>query len=375
MVDILIKNGRVIDPANGRDEVTSVAIRGNRIIGIGAYADADYVVDAEGCIVLPGLIDIHAHVFKGGSEHGVSPDLMAAQGVTTVNDAGTTGAANFEAFFRSVVTLSTVRVYTGLNLYAMGQPGYGLSEDLSPAKYPRSEIERLLSAYPEQIRSIKIRVGEEIVGEHCLNYVESAVDYCNQLKLPLVVHASNLPCAATEVSKRLRPGDVFCHCFHGKKNPILSSAGEILPGILDDRKRGVLFDCCNGRSNFACEVGREAIQQGFFPDFISTDLIPDYCNRNGFAKSLPYLMSKYLEIGMPLYDIISAVTARPAQWLKLPELGSLSAGTLADVTILKEIEAAPVFVDQLGDRILGHRLLKPMMTIVDGAILFSQIDF
>jgi dihydroorotase len=375
MLDILIRNGHIIDPANSRDEIGSVGMIGNRIVEAMPDAQADYVVDAEGCLVLPGLIDFHAHLFRGGSAHGIAPDLMAAHGVTSANDAGTTGAANFEAFYRSIMTQSSLRLVASLNLYAMGQPGYGLSEDLDPNHYPKEEIKHLINAYPDKIRSIKIRVGEEIVGDHCLDYVEGAVDYCSDLGLPLVVHASNLPCAADEVAKRLRPGDVFCHCFHGKKNPIVDENNQILPGIRVARERGVLFDCCNGRSNFSCKVGAAAIQQKFFPDFISTDLIPDYCNRNGFAKSLPYVMSKYLELGMPLYDIVHAVTARPASWLRIPDIGSLTPGTLADITILKQIEANPVYVDNLGDSFQGSQLLKPMMTIIDGEIVFSQIDF
>ena len=375
MLDILIKSGRVIDPALERDEIGTIGIKGNRIVNAEPSDKAEYVVDAEGCLVVPGLIDFHAHLFKGGSGHGIVPDMLVSNGVTTVTDAGTTGAANFESFYRSVIAQSTIRIYAGLNLYAVGQPGFGISEDLDPEKYPRKEIVQLLRQYPEQLRFIKIRLGEEIVGANGVDYLKAAVAYCGEIGLKLVVHASNPPCTAEELAAELRPGDVFCHCFHGKQNPIVDQNGQILPGILEARARGVLFDCCNGRSNFACKVGRAAVNQKFYPDFISTDLIPDYCNQNGFAKSLPYIMSKYLELGMPIPEIIRAVTAAPAQWLNLPQLGTLTPGSLADIAIMKVTEAFPVFVDNLGDQIQGSQLFKPQMTILDGNIVFSQIDF
>jgi len=375
LLDICIKGGRIIDPAAGRDEIGTVGIKGNRIVDSGPDNQAEYVVDATGCLVVPGLIDFHAHLFNGGSSHGIIPDMLVSNGVTAVNDAGTTGAANFESFYRSVVVQSAVRIFAGLNLYPMGQPGYGISEDLDPGKYPKKEIKKLIERYPTRIRSVKIRLGEEIVGENGLQYLKGAVSFCEELGLPLVVHASNPPCSAEELAAELRPNDVFCHCFHGKKNPIVDADGRILPGIQKARERGVLFDCCNGRSNFSCAVGREAISQNFYPDFISTDLIPDYWNQNGFAKSLPYIMSKYLTLGMPIYEVIRAVTATPAQWLDLPQIGTVQSGSLADVAIFRLVDAKADFIDNLGGHIQGNKLLKAQMTILNGQIVFSQIDF
>ena len=375
MFDILIKNGHVVDPANGINGVKSIAIQGNRIASIGDKTDAAYVIDADGCFVFPGLIDFHAHFFNGGGSHGIVPDMMVANGVTTVCDAGSVGAANFESFHRSVIANSKVHVYAGLNLDPIGQPGFGYCEDLRPEHYPRNEIVQLLDRYSDVIRFVKIRIGEEIVGPDALNYLKSAVAYCEELGLPLVVHASNTPCTAEETANELRTGDVFCHCFHGKNNPIMTREGAIYPAVLEARKRGVLFDACNGRSNFACWVGKKAIEQNFYPDFIGTDCIPDYTNRNGFAKSLPYLMSKYLELGMPLVDIIRAVTETPAKWLNLSERGNLSPDSFADVAIFRQIRANTVYKDNLGDSIEGSTLLQPQMTILDGTIVFSQIDF
>ena len=375
MHDILIKNGRIVDPANGRDEIGAIGIVGNRIVQASEADQGDYTIDASGCLVIPGLIDAHAHFFRGGSSHGIVPDMQVANGVTTVNDAGSVGAANFEAYYRSVVTQSTIRMYTGLHIYPMGQPGYGLCEDLEPCHYPRKDIAHLLERYPDQIRSMKIRIGEEIVGPKALDYLKSAVSYCDELGLPLVVHASNTPCTAEEVADVLRPNDVFCHCFHGKKNPIIDKDEKIFPGVLNARKRGVIFDCCNGKSNFATRIGKAVANQNFFPDIISTDMIPDYYNRNGFAKSLPYLMSKYLELGMPLYEVVRAVTATPAKWLRTPELGTLEPGSLADIAIFKLIDSKTCYLDIFGEQIVGHKLFKPQMTILDGEIVYAQIDF
>jgi len=154
-LDILIRNGRVIDPGQNLDEIRDIGIIGNRIAAVENRC-AEYTVDASGCLVLPGLIDNHAHVFSGGSGHGIAPDLLIAHGVTTVNDGGTAGAANFESFYRSVIVNSRIRIFAGLNLYAAGQPGFGISEDFSPEKQPAESIRRLVDEYPETIRSLNL---------------------------------------------------------------------------------------------------------------------------------------------------------------------------------------------------------------------------
>jgi predicted amidohydrolase len=375
MLDLLIKNGTLIDPDSGLEAVGSVAVNNGKIIR-NTERDAAYTVDATGYYVFPGLIDYHAHVYEGGSGFGVSPDWLLPTGVTTVVDAGSVGCANFEAFYRSVIAVSRIQAFAQINLYPAGQPAYGVVEDYSLMESQFEKTARLIEMYPHVINALKIRLGEEVVGKNGLQFLEKALAFANQVQIPLVVHASNPPCRSSEIADRLRAGDVFCHCYHGKGRTILDENGHVQEALWQARKRGVLFDCCNGISNFNLEVAKKAIAENFLPDIISTDEAPNVFNKNGFGKSLPYIMSKYLELGMKLSDILKAVTRTPAGLLGLAgDSGSLAEGSRADISIFRIEKRNTVYRDNKGGLLQGTRMLLPKMTIANGEILFSQVDF
>jgi predicted amidohydrolase len=377
MPDFVIQNGKVLDPDTGLFIIRDIAVENGIITASGDDAkESSYVIDAAGLLVVPGLIDFHAHVFYGGSGFGIAPDWLIPTGVTTVVDAGSSGCANFEAFFRSVCVTSTVRVKAQINLYSAGQPAYNLMEDYTAGFIQQKKIEKLFRQYPDCLIGLKIRLGEEVVGSRGIEPLKEALEFAKEINRPLVVHASNPPCSASEIADLLRPGDVFCHCFHGKGRTILESNGRVQAGVKNAQKRGIVFDSCNGISNFNLDVARKAIADGFFPDIISTDAAPNVFNKRGFAKSLPYIMSKYMDLGMPPERIMKAVTYTPAAHIGLyPGIGTLLPGAAADIALFSIEQAAPEYQDNQGTIYRGSKVFKPQMVIKDGDILFSQIDF
>lgn len=376
-MDILIKNGVVLDPETQKEGQRDIALQNGVIVEPDQLDQGSvYTVDAAGCYVFPGLIDFHAHVFQGGSGFGVSPDWLLATGVTTVVDAGSTGCANFEAFYRSVAVQSKSRVLAQINLFPAGQPAYGVVENYADTQKYLEELRQLFEKYPLSLHGLKLRLGEEVVGDRGLEYLETAIHMARQLDLPLIVHASNPPCRSSEIAQRLRPGDVFCHCFHGKGRTILNEDGHVQKEIWEAKERGVIFDACNGISNFCAEVAQKALSEGFLPDIIASDEAPNVFGMNGFAKNLPYLMSKYLELGMSLPDVVRSVTATPAKLLGYEgKLGTLQIGAIADVSLFRLEQRHTVFKDNRGGEVRGTRLLAPQMTICGGQLVYSQVGF
>lgn len=382
--DFLIKNGRVVDPSRGIDRVMDVAVRGSHIVETGGEGAAcTHVIDASGCIVAPGLIDFHTHIFYEGSGTGLRPDFMAAQGTTAAVDAGTAGTVNYEAFYKTVVVHSALRLKGFVTVYSGGQLDTRLCEDFDPALYNLDRLERVIDRYRDNILGLKIRISRGIVpNERGLDYLKYVVELAEELNrklgtdLRVCVHATNPPCTAGELAGCLRPGDIFCHCYHGNGNGIVREDGSIDPGVLAARARGVLFDAANGRSNFDVGTARRAMAAGFLPDIISTDLTVDKFNIPPYVKNLPTLLSKYLSFGMSLEQVLRAVTEVPARAMGLAgKIGTLAPGAWADLVILRLKEQRVVHRDWKGEELAGDVLFVPQLTMCGGEILFSQTDF
>lgn len=381
--DYAIRNGRVIDPARGLDGAGNVCIKGSRIVAEEDCGGADCAIDAAGCLVLPGLIDFHTHLFSAGSGIGLRPDLMIAHGVTGAVDAGTAGAANFEAFYQTAVVPSAVRIKGFLTVYSGGQLDQKLVEDFNPELYNIERMERVIDRRRSSILGLKIRIGKGVVPDgKAIEYLKAAVALAEELgarlgaALSVCVHPTNSQAPAGELAACLRPGDVFCHCYHGQKNGIVLANGEIDPGILKARERGVMFDAANGRSNFSLKTARSAMAKGFLPDIISTDLTASSFNKPPCAKNLPAVLSKYLALGMGLADVARAATETPARLMRLKgEIGTLAPGAQADVSIFKLEKSDAVHKDWEGAELAVHELLVPKMTICRGEVLYCAADF
>lgn len=382
--DYVIKNGRVIDPLTNTDKVQDVVICNNRIVDAGSEEiTCGHVIDAQGCIVAPGLIDFHTHIYYEGSGIGIKPDMMIPQGTTAAVDAGTSGAANFMAFYRSSVVPSLVKIKSFLTVYSGGQLDPKLCEDFTPALYNYDRIVRVVDMYRHNILGLKIRISKGVVPEDKgLDYLKAAVELAdkinNQLgtKLAVCVHTTNSPMTAGELAECLRPGDIFCHCFQGSGNNMVLGDGSIDQGVLEARKRGVIFDAANGKGNFGVATAKKALAKGFLPDIISSDLTNDKFNMPPYDKNLVTVLSKYLTLGMDLKAVLKAATATPARLMGMEgQIGTLKPGAYADVVVLREKQINFIHKDFKDDALEANTLLVPQMTICSGEIQFCQNDF
>ena len=373
-LDILIKNGHVIDASQCLDGAADIRVRNGTISdGIG---ESKLTIDASGCYVVPGLIDFHAHVFSKGSELGIPADLMLSTGVTTVVDAGSAGWANFESFYLTEIAAATCTVKALCNISSSGLFQGGYAEDYSPHILKPDKIAETVIKHRESICGLKLRYSKETVKDGDLQPLNDLMKIAADVNLPVVIHVTDPPIDIEELAARFRTGDVFCHCYHGSGATILNERGEIMHGVLAARKRGVLFDTSNGMMNFSIKVARRAMLQGFLPDIVSTDLTQFTFNKTGSVCSLPFVMSKHMALGMSLKEVVRAATYAPAKFLQLEEkIGSLKVGANADITLLKIVNKQIDFIDRFGDRMIGTQVIVPVMTIKNGRIVFRNSEF
>lgn len=381
-LNYLIKNGHVVDTASDIDGIADVGVAGTRIVSLDGQnnIEADHVIDAEGCYVFPGLIDFHTHLFHEGSDISIRPDLMLAQGTTTACDAGTSGTANFEAFYRTVIEPSTVKIKGYITTFAGGQLDSKVTENFNPDLINVDRLRKLIEKFPDRIMGLKIRLSKGVVpdGEAGLDYLKRVVELADKLGngLSVCVHTTNPPVSAEKISAVLRKGDIYCHCYQGAGNTIIGYDGKVLDGILKARKRGVIFDAANGKGNFGIEVAKKAIEQGFLPDVISTDLTIDKFNMPPYAKNFPTVISKYLDLGLDIKTVIKCVTETPAKLMGLSnDIGSLRPGAYADIAIMKKKNIEFVHKDYNNNEFAGHVLLVPQLTMSNGEIQYCQTDF
>ena len=376
-VDTLILGGRLFDPAKGIDRIGDLAINEGKIVSIeNERPTADIVIDAKDLYVMPGFIDLHTHLFSTGSGFGANADLLFPGGTTTAVDMGSAGCANFEAMLQSSLATRQMRSFAFLNVSPVGQTGYTVNEPLTDGVLRQPKTKELIKKYPDIIRGLKVRVSKQIVGELGIHPLVTSLELAEENNLPLCVHTTNPPVGQDEIAGMLREGDLFSHVYHGTGNTILDENGKVLPGMWEAKNRGVLFDVGNGRVNFDFDVAKAAIEQGFFPDTITTDATPKTLNTSSAMKNLPFTLSKFMAMGMSLQQVIATVTGTPAKILgQEGTIGTLAPGAYADVTIVKCIDKEVVFQDSKGNKLTGYQLLVPYVTIANGSITYCRTEF
>jgi dihydroorotase len=374
--DLLLQGGHVIDPKNHLSVVRDVAIRDGRIAAIEQHIDPNSAlktVDVSGLYVTPGLVDIHVHVYASTGEqnsyagdNSVFPDGFTFRaGVTTVADAGCAGYRNFEDFKKHIIDRSKTRVLAFLNIVGAGMRG------------PKYE-DNLADMQPEPAAEMAKRYPGLIVGIKTAHYsgpewtpVENAVKAGTEAHIPVMVDfGANRPerPLAVLLTQKLRPGDIYTHCYSGLRNELLPD-GKLNPGMWEGRQRGVIFDVGHGGGSFIWRVAVPAIQQGFLPDSISTDL--HIGSMNTGMKDMTNLMSKFLALGLSVDQVIERSTWNPAREIHHEELGNLSIGAIADVAVLKVEHGKFGFTDTYGARLDGNEKFICEMTIKDGKIVYD----
>jgi len=375
--DLLIKGGHVIDPRNQIDSVMDVAITAGKITQVAAgipAAQARQVVNATGLFVTPGLVDIHAHVYYGtepeaylsNGTSSVPPDgFTFRSGVTTVVDAGGSGWRNFRQFKDQVIDQAKTRVLALINIVGSGMRG--------------GPVEQNLADMDAKLTAMRIRQHPGlIVGIKTAHYegpewdpVDRAVEAGRMTDVPVMVDFGHfVPQRPFQelVLKHLRPGDMYTHTYLGRV-PILDGQGKVMPYLFEARKRGVLFDVGHGAGSFLFRQAVPAVKQGFIPDSISTDL--HTASMNAGMKDMINVMSKFLNLGMSLQDVILRSTWNPARQIKRPDLGHLGAGSTADVAVLSVQKGNFGFIDIGGGKLIGTQKLECDLTIRDGKVVWD----
>lgn len=349
--DLVLKNGRVIDPANGVDRVTDVAFAGGRISAVGDGLEGAEAKDCAGLIVCPGLIDLHTHVYWGGTSLGIDPVAYCDRSaVTTAVDTGSSGPGNFAGFRAHVIDPCPVRILVYLHVSHAGIFGFsnrvmvGESEDIRLMD-PVTAVE-VAHAHPDVIVGIKVRLGRHASGIHGMTPFKYALQVAEETGLHMMVHIDEPPPSYAEVVEALRPGDVLTHCFRPFPNTPLAPDGSVRPEVLAARARGVFFDIGHGKGSFGFATAKGMLAAGFPPDAISSD-VHALCI-DGPAFDQVTTMTKFLHLGMDLADVIRRSTEIPAHILSRPDLGHLGAGAAGDAAILRLEDGAFDLVDVRG---------------------------
>ena len=380
-IDILLKGGHVIDPKNRIDTVMDIAITGNKISQVARNipgSNAKKVIDVKGLYVTPGIIDMHVHVFNGTEldayiANGLTslpPDGFTFRaGVTTVVDAGSSGWRNFRLFKKQTIDRSQTRVLALLNIVGNGMTSRFEEQDVTDMN-PAQTANMIKKLFPDIIVGIK---AAHFWGD--FTQVDRAVEAGKLANVPVMVDfGEHDPPNSIEdlFMKHLRPGDIFTHTFsYGPANreTVVDENGKVKPFVFDAQKRGIIFDVGHGGGAFSWRQAVPSMQQGFRPNVISTDLHSE--SMNGGMKDLSNVMSKFLNLGMSLQDVILRTTWNPATVIKRPELGNLSVGSEADIAVFSVRKGDFGFVDIRRTKIKGTQKLETEMTIRAGKIVWD----
>ncbi|WJR76029.1 amidohydrolase/deacetylase family metallohydrolase [Bradyrhizobium sp. NP1] len=370
--DLILRGGRVIDPSQKLDATTDVAFAGGKVAAVGRELKAGpetEVRDVSGLIVTPGLIDLHTHVYWGGTSLGIdAEEFCRASGVTTAVDTGSAGPGNFAGFRKHVIEPSEVRILAYLHVSHAGIFGFsnrvmvGESEQLRLMD-PITAAE-VADANRDLIVGIKVRVGLHASGTSGIVPLEIALEVAEQVGMPLMCHIDHPPPSYEEVVARLRPGDVLTHAFRPFPNTPVTAQGTVKRVVLDARERGVLFDIGHGKGSFAFRTARAMLANGFLPDTISSD-IHKLCI-DGPVFDQVTTMSKFLCMGMALGDVVAASTVNAAMALRRPELGSLKPGSVGDATLISVKEGRFDYVDVVGEHMTGDRKIASEGVVIGG---------
>jgi dihydroorotase len=378
--DMVIKGGHLIDPLNGIDQVMDVAIKGGKIAAVEkniAITQAKKVVHAKGLIVSPGLIDMHSHNFHGtvpnrylsNSFTALPPDGFTFRtGVTTIVDVGGAGWKNFELFKSQVIDRSKTRVLSFLNIVGAGMSGGPREQNVEDMN-------------PKMTALVAQQNKEHVVGiklAHFMGFDWRPTDLVTEAgrmaNIPVMIDfgGSNPELPLDELLlEKLRPGDIFTHTYAhvNGRTPIVAENGKVRDYVFQAQKRGIVFDVGHGGGSFVFEQAVPALKQGLKPDVISTDLHTG--SMNGGMKTLNNVMSKFLNLGLSIQEIIATTTSKPAKYLQRKDLGHLSVGAVADVAVLNIIKGDFGFIDTRGKRMKGKEKIECELTLREGNVVYD----
>ena len=363
--DILLTGGTVIDPLGGLNDQFDVAIVDGQIVDVAKNIDpqkATRTIAVPGKYVVPGLVDIHAHVYVGVTTWGIAADpACQTTGVTTIVDAGSSGWATFPGFSDYIAGPAQTRILCYLHISGIGLV-YGPVGEMLDLRYADpGRVADTIIENRDLIVGVKVRQGGAQVGDNGVEPLKLAIEAAERADVPIMCHIGagvRLP----EILKLMRPGDVITHCFQGVGDSILDEKGRVIPDAWAARQDGVIFDVGHGAGSFRYEVAQQAMQQGFISDVISTDL--HIGNINGPVYDLPTTLSKFLHLGLSLEAVIENATIQPAKAIQRDdEIGHLKIGSPANITVLDLLDGEFEFFDAHRKKFVGHQKLEALFTI------------
>ncbi|WP_317041565.1 amidohydrolase/deacetylase family metallohydrolase [Cyclobacterium lianum] len=380
--DILIKGGHLIDPKNKIDEVMDIAIKGEAVALVQHEIAVDLaaqVIDASGLYVCPGLVDIHTHNFYGLDPYGqysngynsIHPDgFTLPYGVTTVVDTGGAGWRNFRQFKEQVIDRVQTRVLAMLNIVGHGMKGSPYEQNLNDMDPKMTAL--VARQFPDDIVGIKVAH----YSGHQWEQIDRLVEAGERANIPVMVDfgGANPPLSLeTLFMEKLRPGDIYTHIFGGGgfgREAIVDKGGNLRPFVKAAQERGIVYDVGHGGSSFAFKHAIPAMEQGLKPDVISTD--SHMSSIMSGMKNMNNVMSKFLNMGMNLQEVITASTWKPAQVIQRTEFGHLSPGVKADIAVLNVLEGDFGFTEKTGEgKMKGKYKLENELTIKAGRVVWD----
>jgi len=377
--DLVIKGGEVLDPSQSLRGKRDVGIRWGVVEAVTETIPAERAlktIDASGKLVLPGLVDLHCHVYPYGSAIGIPADeLVQFQGTTTVVSAGDAGVNNLAALRRYIVAQSRARMHAFVHIANNGLSAFPVAELYNIDNAQVEACAMALAENPDFLIGVKVRMSENIIFEHGLEPLKRGIQACEMCGWPakMMVHIGGVETRElmSDILNLLRPGDVLTHCYSGYPNMSgvgtnIVQDGKLLPAALAAKQRGVLFDVGHGGGSFDFTVAEVAIPGGCTPDTISSDMHVFSGNTPGMPF-LPNVMSKFLAMGFTLEQVVSMATVAPATIInRAPKIGTLQVGAPGDVAIMELAEGPVTFVDTRGNTRDGKLLLKPLQTVING---------
>ncbi len=375
--DLILRGGVVLDPAQNIHGQMDVAFRAGKVATLSPRVDgtATEVVNVAGKLVTPGLIDLHGHFFHRGQPLFVDPDATCLPvGVTTAVDAGSAGWATFAAFREYVIRRVETRLFAFLHLATTGlmslAAGVGELQDLRFAQEERSRD--CFRRFPELL-GLKIRIAHDAMGhENSIPALEMARRVADAAGRRLMVHVSGSPLSLSQILERLRSGDIVTHIFHGHPNGILGEDGKVRQEVKEAAARGIILDVAHAGVHFDVNVARAAMEQGILPHTLSTDIVRPV--GGWIPYDLPGVMSTFLALGMPIEEVVRAVTSAPAKAIgQEHRLGSLATGAEGDAVVLGLEEGDFVFGDAAGHTVAAHQRFIPALTVKGGQRWRSRV--
>jgi dihydroorotase len=377
--DLVIKGGEVLDPSQSLRAKRDIGLRWGVVEALSESIPAERAaktIDASGKLVLPGLVDLHCHVYPYGSAIGIPADeLVQFQGTTTVVSAGDAGVNNLAALRRYIVAQSRARMYAFVHIANNGLSAFPVAELYNIDNAQMEACAMALAENPDFLLGVKVRMSENVIFKHGLEPLKRGIAACEMCGWPakMMVHIGGVETKElmSDILNLLRPGDVLTHCYSGFPNMSgvftnIVQDGKLLPAALAAKQRGVMFDVGHGGGSFDFTVAEVAIPGGCTPDTISSDIHVFSGNSPGMPF-LPNVMSKFLALGFPLEQVVAMATTAPAKIInRAPKLGTLQVGAPGDVAIMELAEGPVTFVDTRNNKRDGKLLLKPVQTVING---------